>query len=51
VAKGSAAHNFLENVDQPMDIEFLLRRQALMEWRDRWFTQAISTINSAAIRV
>jgi hypothetical protein len=32
-----------------MDIEFLLRRQAVMDWRDRWFTQTVSTINAAAI--
>jgi len=33
-----------------MDIDFLLRRQAIMEWRDRWFMQAVSTINAAAIK-
>lgn len=33
-----------------MDIDFLLRRQAIVEWRDRWFIQAVSTINAAAIK-
>lgn len=33
-----------------MDIDFLLRRQAIIEWRDRWFMQAVTTINAAAIK-
>ncbi len=33
-----------------MDIDFLLRRQAIVEWRDRWFMQAVTTINAAAIK-
>lgn len=33
-----------------MEIDFLLRRQAVCEWRDRQLFQAVSTINSAAIK-
>ncbi|MEO6093251.1 MAG: hypothetical protein ABIT04_11825 [Novosphingobium sp.] len=33
-----------------MDVEFLLRRQAVTEWRDRHLFHAVSTINTAAIK-
>ena len=33
-----------------MEIDFLLRRQAVCEWRDRHLFQAVSTINCAAIK-
>jgi hypothetical protein len=33
-----------------MDIELLSRRQAVMEWRDRWYSQAITLLNGAGIK-